>query len=144
MGFWDGSGISWLCANNVQLTPDRQPHQHLITQFLQAGCPSCRPTNSIKALKAHKISYFLCTTVFLAHSCWILILKFVKSMLQSYDNIWCINLSFRYKRHPRTILVNYLSLQCNWPHRCYMAHTYLLNATDVNTIFSLSFEEWQP
>jgi len=22
--------------------------------FLQAGCPSCRPTNSIKALKAHK------------------------------------------------------------------------------------------
>jgi len=21
--------------------------------FLQAGCPSCRPTNSIKALKAH-------------------------------------------------------------------------------------------
>ena len=24
----------------------------LTTQFLQAGCPSCRPTNSIKALKA--------------------------------------------------------------------------------------------
>jgi len=22
--------------------------------FLQAGCPSCRPTNSVKALKAHK------------------------------------------------------------------------------------------
>jgi len=21
--------------------------------FLQAGCPSCRPTNSVKALKAH-------------------------------------------------------------------------------------------
>jgi len=25
---------------------------HLTTQFLQAGCPSCRPTNSVKALKA--------------------------------------------------------------------------------------------
>jgi len=24
--------------------------------FLQAGCPSCRPTNSVKALKAHRCS----------------------------------------------------------------------------------------
>ena len=29
----------------------RQPRQHSTTQFLQAGCPSCHPTNSIKALK---------------------------------------------------------------------------------------------
>jgi len=35
--------------------PDRQPHQHPTTLFLQARCPSCRPTNSIKALKASKI-----------------------------------------------------------------------------------------
>jgi len=27
-------------------------HQYPTTQFLQAGCPSCHPTNSIKALKA--------------------------------------------------------------------------------------------
>ena len=26
-------------------------HQQTNTQFLQAGCPSCRPTNSVKALK---------------------------------------------------------------------------------------------
>jgi len=25
--------------------------------FLQAGCPSCRPTNSVKALKATKQNY---------------------------------------------------------------------------------------
>jgi len=25
--------------------------------FLQAGCPSCRPTNSVKALKAHYHDY---------------------------------------------------------------------------------------
>ena len=31
---------------------ETQPCQHLTTQFLQAGCPSCRPTNSVKALKA--------------------------------------------------------------------------------------------
>jgi len=27
------------------------PSQYLTTQFLQVGCPSCRPTNSVKALK---------------------------------------------------------------------------------------------
>jgi len=26
--------------------------QYLTTQFLQVGCPSCRPTNGVKALKA--------------------------------------------------------------------------------------------
>ena len=36
---------------SLHLTPDRQPHQHPATQFLQARCPSCHPTNSIKALK---------------------------------------------------------------------------------------------
>jgi len=37
---------------SLQLAPDRQPQQHRTTQFLQAGCPSCRPTNSVKSLKA--------------------------------------------------------------------------------------------
>jgi len=30
------------------------PCQHPTVQFLQAGCPSCRPTNNVKALKANK------------------------------------------------------------------------------------------
>jgi len=55
-GFWDGSGIRWSWAgpyaNNLHLAPDRQLHQHLITQFLQAGCSSRRTTNSVKALTA--------------------------------------------------------------------------------------------
>jgi len=38
---------------SLHLAPDRWPHQHPTTQFLQAGCPSCRPTNSVKALKAN-------------------------------------------------------------------------------------------
>jgi len=42
---------------SLHLAPDRQPCQHPTTQFLQAGCPSCRPTNSIKALKALQNSY---------------------------------------------------------------------------------------
>jgi len=36
---------------SLHLAPDRQPDQHPTTLFLQAGCPSCRPTNSVKALK---------------------------------------------------------------------------------------------
>jgi len=38
---------------SLHLAPDTWPCQHPTTQFfLQAGCPSCHPTNSIKALKA--------------------------------------------------------------------------------------------
>jgi len=32
--------------------PQRDNHASIPPVFLQAGCPSCRPTNSIKALKA--------------------------------------------------------------------------------------------
>jgi len=37
-----------------------QIDDHAITpplSFLQAGCPSCYPTNSVKALKALKLNY---------------------------------------------------------------------------------------
>ena len=46
-----GSGISWAYAN-LHITPDRAmpvPHH---SSFLQAGYPSCCPTNSVKSLKA--------------------------------------------------------------------------------------------
>ena len=48
-----GSGIS--CAICKFAPRSRQittpaPHHSV---FVQAGCPSCRPTNSVKALKAH-------------------------------------------------------------------------------------------
>ena len=52
MRFWDAVASAGPYADNLHLAPDRWPHQHLITQFLQAGCPSCRPSNSVKALKA--------------------------------------------------------------------------------------------
>ena len=47
-----GSGISW---TQVQVCTSLQADNHASTpplSFLQAGCPSCRPTNSVKALKA--------------------------------------------------------------------------------------------
>jgi len=49
-----GSGISWAICKSAprsrQITMPA-PHQSV---FLQAGCPSCRPTNSVKALKTNK------------------------------------------------------------------------------------------
>jgi len=51
IGFWDAVASAGPYAKNLHLAPDRKPHQHLITQFLQAGCSSWCPTNSVKALK---------------------------------------------------------------------------------------------
>jgi len=50
MGFLDTVASAGPYANNLHLTADRQPHQHLITQFLQTGCSSWRATNSVNAL----------------------------------------------------------------------------------------------
>jgi len=51
-----GSAISWATCKSAPLT---QIHNHASIpplSFLQAGCPSCRPTNSVKALKAKNSS----------------------------------------------------------------------------------------
>jgi len=51
------SGISWtICKQSVPCCR-RIPHQHLITQFLQARCSSWHPTNSVKALNASYVYY---------------------------------------------------------------------------------------
>ena len=48
-----GSGISWaICKSAPCSTQITTPAIHH-SVFLQAGCPSCRPTNSVKALKCH-------------------------------------------------------------------------------------------
>ena len=47
-----GSGICWTickCAPHSRQINTPAPHHSV---FLQAGCPSCHPTNSVKALKA--------------------------------------------------------------------------------------------
>ena len=50
-----GSGISWklnICKSAPRSRQITTPAP--TTQCLQAGCPPCRPTNSVKALKAYK------------------------------------------------------------------------------------------
>ena len=47
-----GNGISWaICKSTPRSTQITTPAPHY-SVFLQAGCPFCRPTNSVKALKA--------------------------------------------------------------------------------------------
>jgi len=51
------SGINWAICKSApcsrQITTPAPHH----SSFLQAGCPSCRPTNTVKALKATKKNY---------------------------------------------------------------------------------------
>ena len=50
----------WHQMGDMQVSTLLQTDNHASTpplSFLQAGCPSCRPTNSVKALKAHHIHW---------------------------------------------------------------------------------------
>ena len=47
----------WLQLGHMQVCTSLQTDNHASTpplSFLQAGCPFCRQTNSVKALKAHQ------------------------------------------------------------------------------------------
>ena len=47
----------WHQLGHIQVCTSLQADNHASTpllRFLQAGCPSCRPTNSVKALKARQ------------------------------------------------------------------------------------------
>jgi len=48
----------WHQLGRMQVCTSLQTDNHAstpTTQFLQAGCPSCRPTNSVKSLKAQVV-----------------------------------------------------------------------------------------
>jgi len=50
----------WHQLGHMQVCTSLQTDNHASTpplSFLQAGCPSCRPTNSVKALKAQLEQY---------------------------------------------------------------------------------------
>jgi len=51
-----GSEWQWHQLGHMQVCTSLQTDNHANTpplSILQAGCPSCRPTNSVKALKAY-------------------------------------------------------------------------------------------
>ena len=51
-----GSGISWAICKSAH-HPRQITMPTPTTRFLQAGCPACCPTNSVKALKAKQSNY---------------------------------------------------------------------------------------
>jgi len=54
-----GSEWQWHQLGHMQVCTSLQTDNHASTpllSFLQAGCPSCHPTNSVKALKAASAS----------------------------------------------------------------------------------------
>jgi len=53
----------WYQLGHMQVCTSLQTDNYASTpplSFLQAGCPSCYPTNSVKALKAKALSYIFC------------------------------------------------------------------------------------
>jgi len=59
-----GSGISWAICKSAPHSRQITTPAHHYSSFLQAGCPSCHLTNSVKALKAnceHSIKLLITT-----------------------------------------------------------------------------------
>jgi len=55
LDFTEASEWRWHQLGRMQVSTTLQTDNHASTpplSFLQAGCPSCRPTNSVKALQA--------------------------------------------------------------------------------------------
>jgi len=52
-----GGGDNWTTGaiSRAKLHSNHH-HQQTNTQFLQAGCPSCRPTNSVRTLKGKQLT----------------------------------------------------------------------------------------
>jgi len=105
-----GSGISWAVCKSAprsrQITTPA-PHHSV---FLQARCPSCRPTNSIKALKAN------CTVYVIMYICvpesWVY--PTMCSMAQGHKNspafLWKNGITYIYQTAGSVLKPNFCML----------------------------------
>ena len=84
----------WHQLGHMQICTSLQTDNHASTpplSFLQAGCPSCRPTNSVKALKARlkdessTEKYQVCVWKKLRH--WLYKVSQVRVSKQQYQNV---------------------------------------------------------
>jgi len=67
-----GSEWQWHQLGRMQVCTSLQTDNHASTPplcFLQAGCPSCRPTNSVKALKACIWNRHSCSDMHMENIC---------------------------------------------------------------------------
>ena len=99
---------------SLHLAPDRQPHQHPPLCFLQAACPSCRPANSVKALKActaqqHKHNICSITNAKVNDYLWQLTL--LSSCSHEGLNCWINSTILRYRQE---IVTKIVRKKCSW------------------------------
>jgi len=65
----------WHQLGHMQVCTSLHTDNHISTpplSFLQAGCPSCRPTNSVKALKAQNTSKKMFRHLYYIQQCTVL------------------------------------------------------------------------
>ena len=82
-----GSGISWAVCTAIQTD------NHSITpplSFLQAWCPSYRPTNSFKALKAYFLKFVTLYKLFLCVLCFALCALFHSYRFLCIARVWWV------------------------------------------------------
>ena len=88
----------WHQLGHMQVCTLLQTDNHASTpplSFLQAGCPSCRPTNSVKALKAHNIIHELILVI--GSFCWSGSLTFIYNSEVSYLIIVTLHVLYVHK-----------------------------------------------
>ena len=156
-----GSGISWAVCKSAsrsrQITMS-VPHH---SSFLQAGCPSCHPTNSIKAQKAvtekrdkiethnaYETTAFYCNRDILPQTTHLNIFTglhysaafiFLCKHLAHYNYF---QLNFPSPAHVRHKIANHFHLAVCFTHiwqlsQCFITHQ--INSCFVQTIWALQF-----
>jgi len=91
----------WHQLGRMQVCTSLQTDNHTSTlplKFLQAGCPSCRPTNSVKELKAFKklrSSSWQFQTVTVSECCLMKLLAFI-----SFEKFVCFSIVSGQPRKP--------------------------------------------
>ena len=81
----------WHQLGHMQVCTSLQTDNHASTpplRFLQAGCPSCCPTNSVKALKAYTITITTRNGFFLENESLSQMLFLVGKITRMWQQIW--------------------------------------------------------
>ena len=83
------SGISWaICKSAPRSRQITAPAPHH-SVFLQAGCPACRPNNSVKALKANSVHITCLYKIRIKHSYVMQHLLFLRCWFPArFQNAW--------------------------------------------------------
>jgi len=81
----------WHQLVHMQVCTSLQTDDHASTpslSFLQAGCPSCRPSNSVKALKALELEQCYCISVLLQKT--MMLIRWSDMPLYTSEKFYCV------------------------------------------------------